>query len=212
MTASLQGVNPPLLTQPLFDMTLICESEKIAIRRQVQTDINEIKDTMISAYCHVLLDWIQPEYINLFDILGTPHELNECKWKKLKACRKNVLKTIDKNHVKTIMINFMNKFVDRDVHGAYIHDDLCCFCCEDVEWDVLYGMSPARYKDIVRDEVTSTFFAISQVIETIAEQEIAAIIIQRACHNWLYKPVCKDGSVGILPRLSMRELGIDCQN
>lgn len=29
----------------------------------------------------------------------------------------------------------------------------------------------------------------------------AARIIQKGCHNWLYKPKCKDGTIGIVPRL-----------
>ncbi len=36
----------------------------------------------------------------------------------------------------------------------------------------------------------------------------AAIIIQRACHNWIFSPICKDGSIGIYPRLSMKKLSI----
>jgi hypothetical protein len=35
-----------------------------------------------------------------------------------------------------------------------------------------------------------------------------AIIIQRGCHNWLYKPKCNDNTIGIVPRLDMRRLGI----
>ena len=31
-------------------------------------------------------------------------------------------------------------------------------------------------------------------------------IIQRGCYNWLFKPYTKDGKMGILPRLTLREL------
>ena len=34
----------------------------------------------------------------------------------------------------------------------------------------------------------------------------AARIIQQACHNWLWKTECRDGTMGIVLRLSLREL------
>lgn len=41
----------------------------------------------------------------------------------------------------------------------------------------------------------------------------AIIKIQRCCHNWVWKPLCKDGTVGIRPRLDMKILGLDnCKN
>lgn len=36
----------------------------------------------------------------------------------------------------------------------------------------------------------------------------SALKIQRGCHNWIWNPLCKDGSIGIRPRLDMIELGI----
>lgn len=33
----------------------------------------------------------------------------------------------------------------------------------------------------------------------------AAKIIQNSCYNWLAKPLCKDGTIGIIPRLMMRQ-------
>ena len=38
------------------------------------------------------------------------------------------------------------------------------------------------------------------------QQDVAARIIQKGCYNWLFKPVCKDGTTGIFPRLSWRKL------
>ena len=31
----------------------------------------------------------------------------------------------------------------------------------------------------------------------------AAKIIQNGCHNWLYSPKCRDGTIGIIPRLDL---------
>jgi len=36
----------------------------------------------------------------------------------------------------------------------------------------------------------------------------AALVITKGCHNWVWKPRCKDGTIGIRPRLDMKELGI----
>jgi hypothetical protein len=38
------------------------------------------------------------------------------------------------------------------------------------------------------------------------ELEKAARLIQKYCHNWLWKPLCKDGSIGIIPRLMLKNL------
>ena len=37
----------------------------------------------------------------------------------------------------------------------------------------------------------------------------AMIVIQRGCHNWIWKPLCNDGTIGIRPRLDMIDLGIE---
>jgi hypothetical protein len=37
----------------------------------------------------------------------------------------------------------------------------------------------------------------------------AARIIQNGCHNWLWKTECKDGAMGIVLRLSLRQLRDD---
>jgi hypothetical protein len=34
----------------------------------------------------------------------------------------------------------------------------------------------------------------------------SVIIIQRNCHNWLWKPICRDNTIGINCRLSMEAL------
>ena len=30
-----------------------------------------------------------------------------------------------------------------------------------------------------------------------------AQVIQNGCHNWIWKPLCKDGTIGIRPRIDM---------
>ncbi len=40
-------------------------------------------------------------------------------------------------------------------------------------------------------------------------EDEAARTIQRGCHNWLWKPKCNDGTLGINVRLSLKELGIN---
>jgi len=39
-------------------------------------------------------------------------------------------------------------------------------------------------------------------------RKAAARKIVEGCHNWVWKPKCKDGTIGIRPRLDLRELGI----
>jgi hypothetical protein len=39
-------------------------------------------------------------------------------------------------------------------------------------------------------------------------RKYAAMIISRGCHNWVWKPECNDGTIGIRPRLDMEYLGI----
>ena len=41
------------------------------------------------------------------------------------------------------------------------------------------------------------------------KREKAAKIIQAGCENWLYKPYCNDNTIGIVPRLAMKELGLN---
>jgi hypothetical protein len=44
------------------------------------------------------------------------------------------------------------------------------------------------------------------------EENNAATVIQRGCHDWLYKPLLKDGSHGINARLSLKELNLTTIN
>jgi hypothetical protein len=39
-------------------------------------------------------------------------------------------------------------------------------------------------------------------------RRVAARKITRGCHAWVWKPMCKDGTIGIRPRLDMKELGV----
>jgi hypothetical protein len=37
-------------------------------------------------------------------------------------------------------------------------------------------------------------------------RRVAARKITRGCHAWIWKPMCKDGTIGIRPRLDMRDI------
>ena len=39
--------------------------------------------------------------------------------------------------------------------------------------------------------------------------DYAARIIQKGCHNWLYAPVCKDETIGIVPRLGIKAMKVE---
>ena len=39
-------------------------------------------------------------------------------------------------------------------------------------------------------------------------RKVAALKITNGCHNWIWKPICKDGTIGIRPRLDLSFLGI----
>ena len=36
-----------------------------------------------------------------------------------------------------------------------------------------------------------------------AKRKKAAKIITQGCHNWVWKPICRDGNIGIRPRLDI---------
>jgi hypothetical protein len=36
--------------------------------------------------------------------------------------------------------------------------------------------------------------------------ELATLVLTRACHNWVYKPICKDKTLGIIPRLMAKRM------
>jgi hypothetical protein len=58
----------------------------------------------------------------------------------------------------------------------------------DKEWNWgVNGLSRNTFKDAIK-------------------QEKAARVIQKGCHNWLWKPLCKDGTVGIGVRLMMKDI------
>jgi hypothetical protein len=42
-------------------------------------------------------------------------------------------------------------------------------------------------------------------VDIISKKSAATRLIMEGCHNWLYKPVCKDGTIGIVPRLQMKK-------
>lgn len=44
-----------------------------------------------------------------------------------------------------------------------------------------------------------------EIIDLLTKREIATLTIQRGCHAWLFKPVARDGTVGIVPRLQLRK-------
>jgi hypothetical protein len=38
------------------------------------------------------------------------------------------------------------------------------------------------------------------------KQDRSARIIQKGCYNWLYNAKCKDGTMGIVPRLGWKKI------
>jgi len=46
----------------------------------------------------------------------------------------------------------------------------------------------------------------------IARRLKAIKIIQKALHNWLYKPICKDGKPGILPSILRQKYNLKLKN
>jgi ankyrin repeat protein len=44
---------------------------------------------------------------------------------------------------------------------------------------------------------------VNQVLKT---WNYAAKVIQRGCHNWLYSPMCRDNTIGIVPRLEWQKI------
>ena len=59
-------------------------------------------------------------------------------------------------------------------------------------------------KNVFRTYSLIRRFQIRWRIRTRCKKERAAKIIQRGLHNWLWKPVCRDGTVGIGARLSWK--------
>ncbi len=53
-----------------------------------------------------------------------------------------------------------------------------------------------------------TTFKVAEERRKKEKEEKAARIIQNGCHNWLWKPVCKDGTLGINVRLGMKGCNI----
>lgn len=45
--------------------------------------------------------------------------------------------------------------------------------------------------------------------DKIFDKQIFALkIIKKGMQNWLYSPMCKDGTIGIVPRVAMSKLGL----
>lgn len=58
------------------------------------------------------------------------------------------------------------------------------------------------------DRVLTTLDKISNSLNKVYDyiRDSAARKIQRGCHNWLYSPICKDGTIGIVPRLGWKKI------
>lgn len=63
------------------------------------------------------------------------------------------------------------------------------------------------YKPWCWDSLSSNTFWLAEE-KLVKKKEASAKIIQKNCHNWLWKPVCDDGTVGINPRLSLKQLNL----
>lgn len=47
----------------------------------------------------------------------------------------------------------------------------------------------------------------TMILLMIFRRKRAARIITQACHNWVWKPICNDGKMGVRIRLDIAELG-----
>jgi Leucine-rich repeat (LRR) protein len=69
-----------------------------------------------------------------------------------------------------------------------------------------------EYKSLFGEFVVQDYTNIKKCTRIIKNwhilHETAARVITRGCHNWIWKPFCNDGTIGIRPRLDMQELGI----
>jgi hypothetical protein len=78
----------------------------------------------------------------------------------------------------------------------------------DKPWD-WSGIS--QNQNLTMEYITNNFLdcdGISQNYFNYKKRDGAARIIQKGCHDWLYKPILNDGKFGIVKRLGMRNLNI----
>jgi hypothetical protein len=65
---------------------------------------------------------------------------------------------------------------------------------------VAYGAQDIYLKDTYANKIQRAY------LKHFTRRKYAAMIISRGCHNWVWKPECKDGTIGIRPRLDMEYL------
>jgi hypothetical protein len=93
----------------------------------------------------------------------------------------------------------LNKYIDKEINWFLLSNNSALdpfFIIEKKDlpwcWDSLssntFGIAEKNYKN---------------------KKEEAARIIQRNCNNWLWKPICNDGKLGINPRLSLKLFKLD---
>ena len=66
-----------------------------------------------------------------------------------------------------------------------------------------------KYSDNLVDHMIPLIKLISRVKKWYKKKKQAMIIIERNLFNWVWKPVCNDGTLGVRPRLDIRQLGLE---
>ena len=92
------------------------------------------------------------------------------------------------------IINLLIKHDTQSIIDEVKKDEIYCFECSE-NYSRLYKR---KYKNIMK-----IIFGLQE------KRQNAAKIIQAGCDNWLYKPKCKDNTVGIIPRLDAKKFTND---
>ncbi|KAJ3375910.1 hypothetical protein HDU92_000653, partial [Lobulomyces angularis] len=85
----------------------------------------------------------------------------------------------------------------------------------DLEGEVLIEfVDDVPYDDIVWSEFSlKGYQAVKRIQKRLSRRRKCKINavrrIQAGCRNWIWKPLCKDGTIGVRPRLDLKHLNID---
>lgn len=94
-----------------------------------------------------------------------------------------------------------------DSRVKYISSKVPASCCIDgiehkmIKW--CFGDDKERFE--VCDYSRKRYAKCLRVASKVIARRIAASVIQRNLKNWLYKPICADGRLGIIPRLGIKQ-------
>ena len=108
-------------------------------------------------------------------------------------CELEFIKQLDLNEYDGVIIDIFEYYIENPSRLTQNIIDIINYIINETDW--------VRNVD---------YIFISQLIDNVhlMIENYAALIIQRGCHNWLWKPICKDGSLGINCRLSIRQLNL----